>query len=239
MNIYKKKEILRNIQYYEEQEEYQSAIAYLKDNEDAVKNDPQFIQKQIDYMEALKKQVFSYIEPLAAEQKYQEAIDYLGKYVELLEGDKDIQKRMAELEILCPVKLNEVKITNKYGNPMLSGQGSDIWGNEYSDAILLSPQQGDGIEFFIGGEYKNLSFTVVLDEKDVEESNVLMRVYKPTGHTTWYKEEYFLEESIDYTDRPKTFNIDVSNVDFIAIRLFTSGYDNQSVLIVANAELKR
>lgn len=238
MNTYKKEEILKNIQCYEEQEEYENAITYLKDNADIVKNDMQLIQKQIVYTETLKKQVLSYIEPLVAEQKYQEAIDYLGKYIELLESDEDIQNRMEELEILCPVKLNTVKITNKYGNPMLSGQGSDIWGNEYSDAILLSAQ-GDGIEFFIGGEYRTLSFTLVLDEKDFEEGYALMRVYKPTGHTAWYKEEYFLEESIVYTDRPKDFNIDVSNVDFITIRLFTSGYDDQSVLIVANAELKR
>lgn len=146
-------------------------------------------------------------------------------------------KESSEAEKTYAAKLNELTVSNKYGNGVISGSGKDIWNNEYTDAILL-PSGNSGFEFQLKGEYKTLTFTAVLDKRELGDKNVRLCVYEPTGKIQWFNEDLLLEERISYIDRPMQFQINVSGMDFIVIRTDDSIQFDYPIVIISDAILQ-
>lgn len=184
---------LTNAATYAEAGDYASAIRAIESQYKANPNNYQLSTRYGEYTQAYEQQVLAAADTLAAERKYDEAIDQIKSAQSLLPDSQPLKDKIAALESSKPTPLSNLGPING-GWDWNDGTPEDPFGNNYSGSINFTIQSNHNwgsdpstisAEYRLDGKYTTLTGKLIPYTSIHENSTYKILVYTDDGSNNY------------------------------------------------------
>lgn len=205
--------------------DYANAIRAIKDHFTANPTNSTLSTRYAEYTAAYEAQVLTASDALAAERKYDEAIDQLKSAQSLLPDSQAVKDKLTALEASKPVPLSNLGAINGGWN-WNEGTPEDPFGNNYSGSTNFTIQTdhdswGDprtiSAEYRVDGKYAILSGKLIPYTSIHENSTYQVLVYTDDGSNN-YQLVYTSPEIGRKTD-PYSFEAPIAGAKYVKINI--------------------
>lgn len=210
--------------------DYPSAIAALNDAIEELGNDAELEAKQAAVISEYKNIIIEKSQNALADTGYIDAMAVINEGLSVLDNDSEFLSMLDEYKSYAPLYLsyddaysmNEFLQTDISDNTWLT----DNYGTTYtSDRVICNKSSGlfsgEGtIQYYLASQYKTLTGTVYVP--DVSKSLNTNSLLVTLPYVQVWGDDALLYElnSLVNTDKPVNFNIDISNVEFLVIKIY-------------------
>lgn len=122
------------------------------------------------------------------------------------------------VQVTLWTELRDMNVFDSRGAGHRSGTEEDRWGNVYSNPIGLYVYDDSSayLEYYLGGEYNELTGTIVRSKKIWDEAVVWLEFYVDD-------ELVFTSEKMDYKTQPEEFAISLNRAKYLKIKCCCTG----------------
>ena len=207
--------------------DYPSAIKVLNQASALIGQDGALAELRQMYIKQYKNMMIAKADDALEKVGYQNAIAVMNEGLKVLDGDSDFQNKLEEYKSYAPVFLSpkDAYAVNKYMNTKVSNENllTDNYGTTYTPERVISNRSYTGysdagcIEYHLNAQYRTL--TGILYVPDVSKS--IQNPHKLPYVQIWGDGVLLFEiKSFMYKDKPMELCVDVSNVEFVEIRMY-------------------
>lgn len=214
--------------------DYANAIVSLNMALDKIGHDEELTARLQVYISKYKTVIIGRAEDMLKNVGYSDAIAVINEGLTVLSGDSDFLNKIDEYKTYAPVFLSydDAYSINKYLRTEITDSTwlTDNYGTTYtSDRVICNKDSGmyvdEGIiQYYLGSQYRTLTGTIYVPDisKNVNTNSILVKL---PYVQVWADNTLIFElNSLVNTDKPVEFSVDVSNVEFIAIKINGSWY---------------
>lgn len=215
--------------------DYPSAIATLNDALVTVGNSAELEAKLVTLTSEYKSLIIKKADDIFADTGYIDAIEAINEGLAVLNDDSELLSKIDEYNSHAPVFLayEDAYATNKFLRTEISDYSwlTDNYGTTYvSNRVICnkdwSPFTGEGtIQYYLESQYQTLTGTIYVP--DVSKGiNIESRSVVGLPYVQVWGDDVLLYElnSLSSTDKPVDFSVDISNVEFVIIKIYGGWY---------------
>lgn len=212
----------KQLQEFEENEEYANAIQYLSDYDELVSNNKNLQSKIEGYKTDYREELFEEAKISYDDSGYESAIGILQNGLTTLPDDTLIMEKIEEYKKCEPVGLETLLVLstedssslhNKYVNETIV----DLYGNEYSGGFRLRSNKGKKrfVEFLTDGHYTNFKGSYFVSKDTDEDSPIEFRIYADGV-------KVYQSERINRKNRVIDFDVEINSAESIMIEGYST-----------------
>lgn len=231
---------LANAAAHAEAGDYAAAIRAIEAQYRANTSHYQLSTRYNEYVAAYETKVLAAADALAAERKYDEAIEQLKSAQNLLSASQSLKDKIAALEASKPIPLNNLGFFNG-GWSWNEGTPDDPFGSNYSGStnftILTDHDRYEDpktvyAEFHLDGKYELLTGSLVPYVSIQEHATYQIMIYTDDGSSNF--QLVYTSPVVSRKTYPFTFEANVSGANFLKITVVLG---DESAAILSDLQL--
>ena len=162
-----------------------------------------------EYRAAYRQQFFDTAQSYADAGEYEQAIATLNQGVNYFGESDDFTSKIEEYKTRLPISLLDMKVVDSKNISVISsGVTEDIFGNAYTDCILMGTKSL--VEYAPNGNYRYLSGIIFIGDYAYSQQYFSVQIY--ADEVLVYE-----TEQLDLKSDPINFSIDIANARFVRI----------------------